>query len=714
MADEVIPVPIRKGPHAAKITVPLKLSLGIGILGLILGQAMIYNHAAPFAWVFLVLVWYRWRKFYGPALLGAMAGMLSGVSWQAALLLFGWSFLIPVPWRQGRLDWMLWPILALGSLSQYLIGQNLTIFALILGLMISAGSLVLYWAANREIQRMGSGLGDQGTLILALASFGALIAGLEGFALGPVKPGLFLGGLMILTAAGLAGAPGGAVAGATLGVTLAVREAGPTGGMGILVAGGFLAGWLTTRHWRFASLGLSLGIVLYAILIQVPHQLTTFWISLIGAAVFFQAVPDSYMAMAQSWAEALITGESPDTLPNRLERIAHVMKEMARAFRIEEEPRNAEANLVEVVVDGVCRRCSLHRSCWEDEFYRSYRGLLDLTAKAETEIVTPDDLKGDLKRRCIRPDAIAHATNLAMNKERERANLALRVKESRDLAEMQLLGLSELVKDMAREWERDREPTRSLRRQAHLDYRVGVAKRPRRGGMVTGDSDLVRELPGHRVVFGLSDGMGVGPRAAWESGTALSLLEQLLMAGFSQMLAVRAVNTTLLLRSVDDHFATLDLVLVDREGRGAELVKVAAVPTFLRRNGRVETIESQSLPVGILQEVRIDPIYHTLEPGDLIVMVTDGVLENGDPEAEAKLSQFLEEAPAVDPAMMAETLLSYMLGHSENGRDDAAVMVIQIMASGQAVKKVSGLSGPGVMEWHRLTPTPIRRRRARG
>ncbi len=452
------------------------------------------------------------------------------------------------------------------------------------------------------------------------------------------------------------------------------------------------------------------GVLLYAVLVRLPPALTTFWLSLGVAAAGAELLPDAYLGIARQWVRALLTGREMNTLPDRLKRIAAVMAEMARAFRIEEEAPQAETHLVETVVTTVCKTCSLRRSCWEENFYRSYRGVVDLTANAATEVVTSQHLRGDLARRCIRPDTVAHAVNLAANRERERAQVALRIRESRALAELQLTGLSQLVGEMAEDWQDLTQPRRRGRSQFFLGYAVGVAQRPRRGGVVTGDTGLVRELSPGRVVFGLSDGMGVGPRAAWESGTAMSLLEQLLLAGFSQVLAVRAVNTTLLLRSVDDHFATLDLVLLDRTAHGVELVKVAAAPTFLRRGGRVEIIRAHSLPVGIVNDVSISPVYHTIAPGDWVVLVTDGVLEYFQDQGEERLRQFLEKLPGAEPQTMAETILSYMLGDHRDGRDDASVMVIEVR-SGHRPGRSAASAAPAT--WQPIAPVSLRGRRRR-
>lgn len=686
-----------------------RVQLGLAIGGSILGQAMIYHHAAPFVIIFAVLVWQRRRVWYGPFMAGGLVGTVVGVGWMPALVLLAWALLVPVPWHRPGWQFTQWPLVALGTAAIFGVGQAWSVYFFIITAAITAGSLLLSYLLLREWDRVRAGDLDRRTLVLGLASLGCLIAGLAGYHLFNVSPSLLVGGLVMLAAASVQGPAGGAVAGATLGVTLALRGGTSHDIVGILVAGGFLAGWFDTKHWRLASVGLILGVLLYAVFIDLPASLETFWVSIAGAAVIFQAMPDAVVVMGKQWVDSLQPVSASDLFKERLTRIADVMREMARAFRVDEEQDPPQTQLVQIVVDTVCKKCSLYRSCWEDEFYRSYRGMMDLCMRAENGLVKADDMMGDLARRCIRPDEVAQAANVAVHREQERANFALRINESRLLAELQLTGLAQLVLEMAEEAPRDTRKRGNNQHAEPIAYRVGLAKRPRRGGVISGDSELIADLSPTQVVFGLSDGMGVGPRAAWESGTAMSLLEQLLRAGFSQVLAVRAVNSTLLLRSVDDHFATLDLILLDREARRMEVVKVAASPTFITRRGEVFEIRSHSLPVGIVSEVAVDPVSTQVEPGDVVVMVTDGVMDMDQRRGEARLKQFLRDLPVSDPQMMAETILSFMLGDSGDGRDDALVMVIVLGKGVPANAPAPAWSSDSpVREWKRVTRVPGR------
>ncbi|MCL6581454.1 MAG: SpoIIE family protein phosphatase, partial [Firmicutes bacterium] len=162
-----------------------------------------------------------------------------------------------------------------------------------------------------------------------------------------------------------------------------------------------------------------------------------------------------------------------------------------------------------------------------------------------------------------------------------------------------------------------------------LDFKMGVAQAKKPVSLVSGDSYLVRELPGHRLAAVLSDGTGAGPRAAEESRTALRMLEGLFSLGLDTEAAVHTVNTMLLLRAGQERFATLDLVTVDLRTGQARFVKVGASPSYLKRGREVSVIHASSLPLGVLPEVGVEERTLALRPGDVVVLATDGLVAAG-------------------------------------------------------------------------------------
>jgi stage II sporulation protein E len=200
---------------------------------------------------------------------------------------------------------------------------------------------------------------------------------------------------------------------------------------------------------------------------------------------------------------------------------------------------------------------------------------------------------------------------------------------------------------------------------------------------VSGDSCAVLALPAERVALVLSDGMGSGRRAAGESAATVRFLERLLTAGFSVAVAVKTVNSLLLLRLPEESFTTVDMAIVDTSAGEAEFLKVGAAPSFVKRVGEVATMQSASLPVGIMPQVEIDPVKWLLAPGDIIVMVSDGVVDipGRRMEREPWLVNFLRRLPDGDPQEMATAILRQARELTgPHLRDDMTVLVARVTA----------------------------------
>lgn len=203
-------------------------------------------------------------------------------------------------------------------------------------------------------------------------------------------------------------------------------------------------------------------------------------------------------------------------------------------------------------------------------------------------------------------------------------------------------------------------------------------------GRVCGDSHAVIDLPGGKTAVILSDGMGIGAEAALESTAAIDVLAQLMKAGFEREFAVRTVNSILLLRSPEESFATVDMMLFDLYTGEAEFVKIGACPTYIRREGEVHLVQRASLPAGILSAIEVEVSGRLLRPGDLVVMVTDGVLGGDSLSRAGKETQ--DWIPAAlagltesDPAAVAQTLLAQArVTCGEQAGDDMTVLVSQV------------------------------------
>ncbi|MBR4278902.1 MAG: SpoIIE family protein phosphatase, partial [Clostridia bacterium] len=163
-------------------------------------------------------------------------------------------------------------------------------------------------------------------------------------------------------------------------------------------------------------------------------------------------------------------------------------------------------------------------------------------------------------------------------------------------------------------------------------FRVECAKisEAKTGETVCGDTVSVFENDDRYFYCLVSDGMGSGRDAALTSRLSSIMLEKLLSVGAEKESALKLLNKALLEKN-EEIFATVDLLEIDRVLCRATLIKAGAAPTLMIRNGRLRTIEAKTPPAGIMKNVIADKKCFTLEKGDMLVMMSDGILQTGSP-----------------------------------------------------------------------------------
>lgn len=208
----------------------------------------------------------------------------------------------------------------------------------------------------------------------------------------------------------------------------------------------------------------------------------------------------------------------------------------------------------------------------------------------------------------------------------------------------------------------------------------GVARIGKGCEKISGDSFAMVSLPGGQEAAIISDGMGSGEQALKESALVIEMLEELLQAGFPKETAFSMMNTALVMGREDVCFSTLDLSVFDLYTGACEFFKAGAATTFVRRKDKMEHIYSESLPLGVVHSQKIEKECCQLETGDMVIMVTDGVLDalpSG--EQEQLLDLMILGSPIQNPKELAHYILEKVL---ELGKtppaDDMTVLVAGI------------------------------------
>jgi sigma-B regulation protein RsbU (phosphoserine phosphatase) len=205
---------------------------------------------------------------------------------------------------------------------------------------------------------------------------------------------------------------------------------------------------------------------------------------------------------------------------------------------------------------------------------------------------------------------------------------------------------------------------------------------------VGGDCFDVIPLGGGRHGFFVGDVSGKGISAA--------LLATLLQGVFFTTAAMdislpgvfSRVNLYLCERSGEDRYATVFYGILDKMGR-FEYVNAGHVPPLLlRKSGALEGLGSANFPVGMFAEAEYQSARIQLEPGDFLVIYTDGVSEAQNPQnemfEEARLRRILESFTGETVEQLGDAIREGMRAFTEGAAqsDDITILVVQHKGQG--------------------------------
>ncbi len=192
------------------------------------------------------------------------------------------------------------------------------------------------------------------------------------------------------------------------------------------------------------------------------------------------------------------------------------------------------------------------------------------------------------------------------------------------------------------------------------------------GGNFCGDSCRCFEDGEGRFNVVVSDGMGTGGSAAVEGSLTSELIKKFLKCGINFDSAVRIVNSVMLLNHNDESLVALDVISVDLFTGEAKFMKAGSPASFVVRGGEVRKINFSSLPVGILKDVSFSCKSVNLDPGDWVIMVSDGITDIG----EQWVMNVLNNMNYTTPGEISKYLVSKAVEARETTHDDDITVAV--------------------------------------
>lgn len=208
----------------------------------------------------------------------------------------------------------------------------------------------------------------------------------------------------------------------------------------------------------------------------------------------------------------------------------------------------------------------------------------------------------------------------------------------------------------------------------------GIATEKKTGAFISGDnfSFFAMDDGGYHIC--LSDGMGSGAKANQESEMVVDLLQKFIEAGFRKEIAIKLMNSAMVLQGEENSFSTLDYAMIDLYTGQLELIKIGGAATFIKHGSEVDVICDGTLPAGADVHMEVESVKKQLGSGEFLVMVTDGVIEYlhvRNPKE--TLADIIGSISTDNAGVLAEKILEQVLlrtgGHA---MDDMTVLVTGI------------------------------------
>jgi serine phosphatase RsbU (regulator of sigma subunit) len=157
-------------------------------------------------------------------------------------------------------------------------------------------------------------------------------------------------------------------------------------------------------------------------------------------------------------------------------------------------------------------------------------------------------------------------------------------------------------------------------------------------------------------------------------------------------MVLSALNGAMLRQESGNHFCTAVCARLEPEECEGEDVKLTLArgghppPLLLRGDGSLEELGEPGRAIGVFEELELEDLTLRLEPGDTLVLYTDGVTEARSPEGvffgEDRLKNLVKDCVGPDAATVAGDIKDAVLEHRGGSPgDDVAILVLRVSDS---------------------------------
>ncbi len=195
-----------------------------------------------------------------------------------------------------------------------------------------------------------------------------------------------------------------------------------------------------------------------------------------------------------------------------------------------------------------------------------------------------------------------------------------------------------------------------------------------------------QEMPDGRVAISLADvtGHGIGPALVMSACRAYARAN--FLADGDPTVVLDHLNQLLWEDLPPERFVTFAVALLDSAGSKLQMLSAGHGPLLVYRHatGDIKNLEAQGIPLGLMPGIKYGLANEvSLAPGDMVVLVTDGVYEWENPQGEdfglARLEKVIRESCDYSPEEVIQRLHSAVISFCQGTKqmDDLTAVVLK-------------------------------------
>ncbi|MFC7394743.1 stage II sporulation protein E [Scopulibacillus cellulosilyticus] len=304
--------------------------------------------------------------------------------------------------------------------------------------------------------------------IIMLAS---VLTGTIGWHLGQVSMEHVFSRYFVLLFSYVGGAAIGSTVGVVVGLILSLANVSSLYQMSLLAFSGLLGGLLKEGRKIGVSLGLIIGTLLIGLYGQGYQHLTSTMIDSLIAVAMFLLTPKAISSKLASYIpgtkeyhaqEQQYSKKLRDVTAHRVEQFSNLFQTLSNSFTpgqlySEEENSGKEVDLfLSNITEKTCQTCFKKEYCWVKHFDETYDFMSQIMEQTEDGPMLKDSkLKREWQTHCVKPEKVTEAIFEEQSHFNEHKMLKQKMKESRRLVAEQLMGVSQVMGDFAREIKRE-------------------------------------------------------------------------------------------------------------------------------------------------------------------------------------------------------------------------------------------------------------------